>query len=120
MVIRAYGSEGIAARIKHHVELARELQGWIERAPEWEQLAPAPMSTVLFRHHPEGMTEGSELEAHNQAILAAVNASGQAFLSHTFVKDAFALRLAIGNLRTRRTHLRQTWRLLQDAASRAG
>ena len=119
MVIRAYGSEGIAARIRYHVQLARDLQSWIKAAEYWEQLAPAPMSTVLFRHHPKGMTDERALEAHNQSILSMVNASGQAFLSHTIVRGAFALRLAIGNLRTRRTHLRQTWRLLQDTAGRA-
>jgi aromatic-L-amino-acid decarboxylase len=118
MVMRAYGSEGIAARVKYHLDLAQELQQWIARADNWEQLAPAPMSTVLFRHHPAGISDEAQLERHNRAILEEVNRSGQAFLSHTIVRGAFGLRLAIGNLRTQRSHLLGTWRLLQDVASR--
>ncbi len=118
MVMRAYGSEGIAARVNYHLQLARELQDWIARAENWEQLAPAPMSTVLFRHHPRGLSDEEALERHNRSVLEEINRSGQAFLSHTIVRGSFALRLAIGNLRTQRSHLLATWRLIQEVASR--
>lgn len=118
MVMRAYGTEGIAARVNYHLDLARELQDWIAKARNWEQLAPAPMSTVLFRHHPEELKEEAALENHNRSILEEINRTGQAFLSHTIVRGSFALRLAIGNLRTQRHHLLRTWRLIQDVASR--
>ncbi len=116
MVLRAYGSRGIAERIRRHVELARRLQEWIAAEAGWEQMAPAPMSTVLFRHHPVGLDDEESLREHNEAILHAVNATGKVFLSHTMVGDRFALRLAIGNIRTRLRHLEKAWRLLRETA----
>ena len=87
------------------------------RRPSWERMAPAPMSTVLFRHVPRGL-DAAALDAHNRAIMDAVNATGRVFLSHTVVRGRFALRLAVGNLKTTETHLRETWELLQREAAR--
>jgi len=42
-----------------------------------------------------------------------VNASGEALISHTRVRGALALRMAIGNLRTTPDDVRQTWDLLK-------
>ncbi len=118
-VLRAYGSKGIAARVKHHVELAARLQEWIADTQDWEQLAPAPMSVVLFRHHPSGMDDEDELRTHNEQILERVNATGECFLSHTLVGEHYALRLAIGNIRTEERHLAAAWRQLESAAAQA-
>jgi aromatic-L-amino-acid decarboxylase len=116
MVIRAYGSEGIGARIREHVALARRFAEWVDGSPGWERLAPAPMSTVCFRHAPPA--RGPEaLDAHNRRLLDAVNATGRVFLSHTEVRGRFALRLAVGNIRTEARHLEETWRLLQETAA---
>ncbi len=117
MVLRAYGRRGIAERIRRHVELARLLQDWIAAEREWEQMAPAPMSTVLFRHHPAGLDDEEGLRRHNEEILRAVNATGEVFLSHTIVRGRYALRLAIGNIRTQERHIRKAWRLLKEAAA---
>ena len=116
MVLRAYGSQGIAERIRSHVQLAHLLQEWIAAENGWEQMAPAPMSTVLFRHHPPGIDDEAALRQRNEIILRTVNSTGQIFMSHTIVRGRFALRLAIGNIRTRRRHLEKAWRLLRQAA----
>jgi aromatic-L-amino-acid decarboxylase len=117
MVLRAYGRRGLAGGIRRHVELAAALQSWIAAEAEWEQMAPAPMSTVLFRHHPEGMDDEEELRRHNEAVLERVNADGRIFLSHTMVRGRFALRLAIGNARTEMRHIETAWRRLREAAA---
>jgi aromatic-L-amino-acid decarboxylase len=39
------------------------------------------------------------------------------YLSHTKLNDRFVLRLAIGNLRTERSHVADAWRLLTEAAN---
>jgi aromatic-L-amino-acid decarboxylase len=46
-----------------------------------------------------------------------VNATGEAFLSHTKLHDRYVLRLAIGNIRTERRHVARAWELLQAAAT---
>jgi aromatic-L-amino-acid decarboxylase len=48
----------------------------------------------------------------------AVNASGQAYLSHTRVRGRFTLRMAISNLRTEERHVRRAWELLGGEAER--
>jgi aromatic-L-amino-acid decarboxylase len=46
-----------------------------------------------------------------------VNASGEVFLSHTRLDGRFALRLAIGHIRTAEAHVARAWELLRDHAS---
>jgi aromatic-L-amino-acid decarboxylase len=79
-------------------------------------LAPVPFSLVVFRHAPAGMDE-AETDAHNERILAGVNATGRAFISHTRVRGRLGLRLAIGNLRTTEAHVRAAWELLRETAA---
>ena len=118
MVLRAFGAEGMAARLREHLRLAREFAGWVDDEPEWEVMVPVPLSLVCFRHAPAGMTE-EERDAHNERVMAAVNASGRAFLSHTRLRGRLALRLAVGNLRTTEAHLRAAWDLLRETARNA-
>ena len=118
MVIRAFGVTGLQARIRHHVALAQEFAGWVRAETGWEVTAPHPMSLVCFRCAPNDTT-APERNALNERILAAVNASGRVYLSHTKLGDAYTLRLAVGNIRTQREHVADAWRLLREAAAQA-
>jgi aromatic-L-amino-acid decarboxylase len=115
-VLRYFGVEGIAARIREHVRIARALARWIEAEPGWEMMAPVPLALVVFRYRPEGMADEAA-DAHNERIMAAVTATGRAFLSHTKLNGRIVLRLAIGNIRTTEDHVRATWELLKEAAA---
>jgi aromatic-L-amino-acid decarboxylase len=119
MVLRTFGTEGVAERIRHHCALAREFAGWVEGEPGWELAAPVSLSLVCFRHAPAGASE-DERNAANERILAAVNASGEVFLSHTRLGGRHVLRLAVGNVRTERRHVARAWELLRRAASPTG
>ena len=46
----------------------------------------------------------------------AVNRTGEVFLSHTRLHGRFAIRLAIGNVRTEERHVARAWELLGEAA----
>ncbi|HEX8847474.1 MAG TPA: pyridoxal-dependent decarboxylase [Pyrinomonadaceae bacterium] len=123
MIIRYFGHHGLAARIREHCRLAQLLKGWITDAPDWEMLAPVPFALLCFRAAPrvEGETEEereTRLNALNESLLNNVNASGQIFLSHTRIKDAFTLRLSIGNIRTTEEHIRRAWQLLNEELAR--
>ena len=122
-VLRWYGRTGLETLLRRHVEIARSFASWIDQAPDWERVAPAPMSTVLFRHHPPGLDDESELRQHNERILAAVNEEGSSFTSHTEVRRGddvvYALRMAVGNARTELRHVEGFWRHLRDAAAEA-
>ena len=114
-VLRAFGAEGLAERIRYHVALAQEFARWVDADADWERLAPTPLSVVCFRYAPAGRA-ARELDAMNAAIMDAVNRSGRVYLSHTRLGDAYTLRLAIGNIRTERRHIEEAWTLLREAA----
>ncbi len=118
MVLRAFGAEGLAERVRFHVQLAQMFAAWIEAEPGWEVCAPHPLSLVCFRHVPAGLS-AAEQDVTNAKILAAVNASGHVFLSHTKLRGRYVLRLAVGNIRTEERHVAHAWELLRAAASSA-
>ncbi|HEX3253666.1 MAG TPA: pyridoxal-dependent decarboxylase [Pyrinomonadaceae bacterium] len=113
MVMRYFGHEGLAARIREHCRLARLFASLVDESPDWELLAPVPLALVCFRAKPEGVA-AEELDALNEAIMHRVNASGRALLSHTRLHDKLTLRLSIGNIRTTEQHVRRVWRLLNE------
>jgi aromatic-L-amino-acid decarboxylase len=119
MIIRYFGHEGLAARIREHCRLAKLFASWVEDSPDWELLAPVPFSLVCFRacRQVDAANEESRaarLNALNEAIMHGVNATGKALLSHTKLNDKITLRLSIGNIRTTEKHVRQVWELLND------
>ncbi len=119
MVIRYFGREGLAARIREHIRLAQHFAAWVDADPDFERLAPTPLSTVCFRARPRGWAlSEAELDRFNEALLEAVNVTGECFLSHTRVRGQLALRLAIGNVRTSERHVRRAWELLRAHAAR--
>jgi len=114
-VLRYYGAEGIREHLRRHIALAQEFASWVEAEPDWEILAPHPFSVVCFRYRPSSLSE-SGIETLNAKILENVNATGEVFLSHTKVRERYALRLAIGNLQTTRDDVAVAWRLLREAS----
>ena len=113
-VLRYFGAEGLRERLRGHIELAAEFAGWVESEPGWEVLAPHPFSVVCFRRAPAGLDEAA-LERLNTRIMENANAGGEIFLSHTKIDGRFALRLAIGNLRTTRDDVARAWEILRKA-----
>jgi aromatic-L-amino-acid decarboxylase len=107
-VLRCYGREGLQARIREAIRLAALFEGWVREEPGWEVVAPRPFSVVCF------CRDGSD--AANETLLERVNASGEAFLSHTVLDGRYVLRLAVGNARTTEEDVARAWGLLQDHA----
>jgi aromatic-L-amino-acid decarboxylase len=114
-VLRYYGGEGLAERIRQHVQMAGWLRDQIQEVPGWDLCAPMTMATVCFRHRPDGVVDELKLEAHNRAVMAAVNESGAAFISHAVLGGRFVLRASIGNVRTTPEDVGQLWAALRLA-----
>ncbi|MGH8874117.1 MAG: pyridoxal-dependent decarboxylase [Acidimicrobiia bacterium] len=108
LVIRHYGVEGLRHHVRRHLELARELAGWVEADADFELAAPVPLSLVCFRHR-----GGDRV---NQRIMEEVNASGQLYLTHTRLDDRLTLRMAIGAPGTDLRHLEVAWEAIRRAA----
>ena len=108
-VLRCYGREGLQRLIREHVRLAELFEGWVRAEPGWELSAPRHFSLVCFRlDAPDDV---------NEALLDRVNASGEAFLSHTKLDGRYVLRLAIGQERTSEDDVRRAWDVLRREAA---
>jgi len=113
-VIRHFGVEGLRSLISEHIRIACRLAEWIDADAELERLADVEFSTVVFRHRPPGMV-GKKLDEHNARVLEKVNATREVYLSHTRVRDSYALRIAIGNIHTTEVHVRRAFDLIKEA-----
>jgi aromatic-L-amino-acid decarboxylase len=112
-VMRYFGVAGIQQILREHIRIARLFATWIDESPDFERVAPVRFSLVVFRARPDGLSE-TELDAHNARLLERLNATGEVYLSHTRAKGRYALRLAIGNIRTEERHVRRAWELIRE------
>ena len=110
-VMRYFGREGLIDRIREHCRLAELFASWVEDSPDFEMLAPVPFALVCFRACPEGT---GDLDALNERIMNEINASGEAYLSHTKLNGKFTLRLSVGSIRVEEQHLKKVWDLLNE------
>jgi aromatic-L-amino-acid decarboxylase len=55
------------------------------------------------------------LAHHNAALLARVNATGTVHLTHTTLAGKYAIRVAIGSMRTQARHVEELWGLIREA-----
>lgn len=108
-VIRYFGREGMIARLSEHCRLARLFASWVEESDNFEMMAPAPFALVCFRACPAGV---DDLDAFNERLMNEINASGEAYLSHTKLDGQFTLRLSVGSIRVEKRHLQKVWDLL--------
>jgi aromatic-L-amino-acid decarboxylase len=118
MVIRYFGHQGLAARIREHCRLAKLFASWVDESRDWELMAPTPLGLVCFRACPpfdlDPAAREKRLDVLNEAIMHGVTGTGRALLSHTKLNDKLTLRLSIGNIRTSEKHVRQVWELLNE------
>jgi aromatic-L-amino-acid decarboxylase len=113
-VMRYFGVEGLASRIREHIAMAREFAEWVDLSVNFERLAPVPFSVVCFRAHPQNISNEPELDKLNERLMGEVNRRGKVYLSHTKLRGMFTLRLAIGNIRTTREYVKLAWDELNE------
>jgi len=87
-VLRAYGLEGLRARIRNHVAWARELATEIAARPRFEVTTPPALSLFSFAHR--------DGDAATAALLAAINADGRVYLTQTRHNGRYVIRVQVG------------------------
>ncbi|MGA5759924.1 pyridoxal phosphate-dependent decarboxylase family protein [Nonomuraea bangladeshensis] len=87
--LSSLGRSGVVRLVEHTTGLARTLAAMVERAPDFELLAPVVTSITAFRHTPAW---SGDPDALNRAIPFAVQARGNAFLTGTRLGGRDALR----------------------------
>ena len=107
-VMRSYGVEGLRAHIRAHVDAAGMLADRVAAHPGLVHAAPLSLGLVCFRH-----VDGDEA---SKRLLEAVNATGEAFLTHTLLSDRYVLRVAVGGTWTTAAHVERLADLLDELA----
>jgi aromatic-L-amino-acid decarboxylase len=114
VVWRAFGREGLAARIRDHLRLAKLFSDWIANDKRFELSAPVVMGVVCFRYKVGDDDEKSDMI--NSKIVERINASGQAYLTQTKLHGRTVMRIGLGNVLTTEEHVRNVWEFIQTTA----
>jgi aromatic-L-amino-acid decarboxylase len=115
MTFRAFGSRGIASRVREHCRLAALLASWVSDQSDFALAAPQSMSVVCFRFAPASMS-ATDADRANVDIVERVNAGGSAYLTYTRLRDRVCMRVGLGNVLTTEAHLATMWAAVQAAA----
>jgi aromatic-L-amino-acid decarboxylase len=114
-VIRHYGVEGLRSVIRGHIEWAYELADAIEDSDDFELLRRPVLSLLCFRYRPVDVPDEA-IDAMNERLLNAVNDSGRIYVTHTRLRDDYAIRFVVGQTATERRHVHEAWEVLQEVA----
>jgi aromatic-L-amino-acid decarboxylase len=115
VVWRAFGREGLVARIRDHLRLARLFADWIGTDKRFELSAPVVMGVVCFRF--KGGGDDQKTDGINSEIVERINSSGRAYLTQTKLRGRTVMRIGLGNVLTTEQHLRNVWEFIQNTAS---
>lgn len=108
-VLRSYGAAGLRRHVLRHIDLAQGFAARVASHPRLEVVAPHPLNLVCFRHR--------DGDAATEALLGAVNATGQAYLTHTRLAGRFVIRVSIGAQATDARHVDALWATVDRLAS---
>jgi len=109
-VIRHYGVEGLRYHIRQHVALGQKFASWVQQDGRFELAAPAPLNLVCFRHRAG--------DAFNEALLDALNRSGDLYLTHTKLNGRFIIRFCVGQTYTELRHVDRAWQRIREETAR--
>jgi len=114
-VMRYFGQEGLKARVREHIRLAKLFASWVDDSNDFELKADVNFALVCFRACPKGVADPCRL---NEEIMNEINSSGEAYLSHTKLNGEFVLRLSVGSIRVEERHLKKVWNILESELQR--
>jgi glutamate/tyrosine decarboxylase-like PLP-dependent enzyme len=116
MTLRCYGGRRIAAAVEEDIAMAAYLAERVRAADDMELLSGPELSICCFRHAPPGVTD---LDAHNERLLAALQRDGRVYLSNAHLDGRFALRACITNFRTSRADIDRTIAVVRELGARS-
>jgi aromatic-L-amino-acid decarboxylase len=112
VIWRSLGRNGIISRLREQVRLAALLGNWIEADARFALAAPINMGVVCLRFVD---APDKELDRMNGEVVERINASGRAYLTQTKLHGRAVMRIGLGNVLTTEQHLRNLWKLIQNA-----
>lgn len=104
LALKAYGADAFGAVMDRNLAQAALLAGWVDAHPDLERMAPVGCDIVCLRYAPAGVP-ADRLDEVNAELVLRIHESGVAIVSDTVLDGRLAVRVAIGNHRTRDSDL---------------
>jgi len=93
--------------------------GLLQHTPEFKLIGPNTLGICTFRWEPNGCERTpEEIDQLNRDLQALVEREGDAWFSHTLLKDRVALRVNVENRYMERDDIMRLLRVLHRAADR--
>jgi aromatic-L-amino-acid decarboxylase len=107
MTLQSLGRRALQDRLAYYHHLARLFVQLIEKASDFELLAPVTLSVVCFRYLPLSL-QGQEdsIERFNRKLVARIQEAGKILVSSTTLRGRFVLRICILHETTREEDIR--------------
>jgi aromatic-L-amino-acid decarboxylase len=113
LAFRTYGADAYRLWIERTIGHARALAASLAEHPAFELLHEPQLSTVCFRHVPDG---AEDLDAHNLALAERLMRDGRVYLAPALLDGQVCLRVCFTNFRTRSEHVTELLRVVEDLA----
>ena len=105
--LRELGRDGVSALVDRCCEHADALSRGVAALPGTELVAASTLNQALVAFLEPGSTDPMEHDRRTDAVIAAVNATGEAFFSGTTWRGRRAMRISVCNWRTRDTDVQR-------------
>ncbi len=93
--LATFGIDAFRSAVDRALDLAVLAQRLVEQDPRLELVSPASLGIVAFRRRFDG--DSARVDAGNGAIVAALAARGDVFLTSTLLDGRYAIRLCVLN-----------------------
>jgi aromatic-L-amino-acid decarboxylase len=113
-LLRAHGLEGLRAMIRGHVRWSGALAQRLAETPGFEIVTEPMLSLFSFRH----LGGGGDLDAHNIALVNAINDDGRIYLTQTRVDGKIAIRFQVGQFEASEADVTMAYDVIVEVASR--
>jgi aromatic-L-amino-acid decarboxylase len=114
--IQTFGLGAFRQAIDRSFDLAEHAARRIGQRDELELVAPPSLGIVCFRRRPPGVDDEVELAELNAGLVAALEASGDGFVSSTRLRGRYAIRLCPMNHVTEQADVDRALDFLERAA----
>lgn len=113
-LLRAYGLDGLRARIRNHVAWSVDLHDRLAAHPGFEIVTKPMWSLFTFRYVPERTTDPDSL---NQHLVDAINDDGRIYLTQTRVKGDLVIRFQAGQFETTEQDVKMAYGVITEIAA---
>ncbi len=111
-LMRAYGLEGLRARIRNHVAWVQELEAKLAAHPAFEIVTHSRLALFTFQFTPAG----ANADTATEQLLARVNDDGRIYLTQTHHEGRFVIRMTAGQFDCTRDDVMSVYDVLCDLA----